>query len=115
MREIRTSGAMREGVAGLPTRPLYSTVSNTPPKPPLPFHEVFERSGNVDATLESSLLLTLAILSLRLCFLSVRVPRRMLVATRGAPISCSTSSVSYTHLTLPTRSCQCRSRWSAGE
>ena len=22
-------------------------------------------------------------------------------------------SVSYTHLTLPTRSCQCRSRWSA--
>jgi hypothetical protein len=26
MREIRTSGVTREGVAGLRTRPLYSTV-----------------------------------------------------------------------------------------
>ena len=25
------------------------------------------------------------------------------------------SPVSYTHLTLPTRSCQCRSRWSASQ
>ena len=24
-------------------------------------------------------------------------------------------SVSYTHLTLPTRSCQCRSRWGADD
>jgi hypothetical protein len=28
MREIRTSGVTREGVAGLQTRPLYSTVKN---------------------------------------------------------------------------------------
>ena len=28
MREIRTSGVTREGVAGLRTRPLYSTVKN---------------------------------------------------------------------------------------
>ena len=32
----------------------------------------------------------------------------------GARPAIDTTPVSYTHLTLPTRSCQCRSRWSAG-